>query len=408
MQIKHPIDMVSVALYFDNDHHYKVGRLAIKNGNIFFEYDVNFIARNYEISPFMLPLKQGLIESDSRLFEGLFGVFNDSLPDGWGRLLLDRKLKSLNINPHQFSPLDRLCNIGHNAIGALVYEPDYSEAESDKGQIDLVEIDKQVALIQEQDMFFEHILKLNGSSAGARPKALIGLNTKNNNQIIHGVGDMPEDFEHWLVKFHNNHDDQDSGLIEYAYSKMGKHAGINMPQTQLLNDKYFAIQRFDRNKNQRLHVISACGLLHSNFRTPSLDYKDLIRACYHLTKDIKEVEKIYRLAVFNVLAHNRDDHSKNFSFVMDKTGNWQFAPAYDLTFSYGPSGEQSTMVMGEGKNFTKQHFLELANLANISEHQANEIILQTQDAINQWHDIALDIGISKKSIREITKFHLHL
>ena len=399
-----PAQQVRVALRFQPTEEILVGRLALRHKAAFFEYAPSFITRGLAISPLMLPVQHGLKKSDPNLFEGLFGVFNDSLPDGWGRLLLDRKLRSSGINPHSYSPLDRLCAVGQHAIGALTYQPSYNDTVPCADHLELAQLAQDVSLIQEQDVFFEQILKLNGSSAGARPKALIGLHPETG-AIISGVGEIPDEFEHWIVKFSHRYDDQQAGLIEYAYAEMAQLAGVTLPAVQLLQDRYFAIQRFDRDNHQRHHIISACGLLHADFRLPCLDYKDLVRACFVLTKAVKEVEKLYRLAVFNVLAHNRDDHSKNFSFVMDQQGTWRFSPAYDLTFSYGPGGEQSTLLMGESKQFTQQHLLDLAQIADIKNAKALEIIEQTTQALSQWSNMASNLGISRSTVQEIAKYH---
>jgi serine/threonine-protein kinase HipA len=165
---------------------------------------------------------------------------------------------------------------------------------------------------------------------------------------------------------------------------------------------YFATKRFDRTESgERLHMHTACGLLHSDFRVPSLDYQDLIKATMILTRDIREAQKMYRLAVFNALSHNRDDHAKNFSFLMDASGAWKMAPAYDLTFSSGPGGEQSTMVMGEGKNPGIEHLLKLAEVTDLSRADAQRIIDETVTALLQWKELAKSCGVSKASIKRI-------
>ena len=164
---------------------------------------------------------------------------------------------------------------------------------------------------------------------------------------------------------------------------------------------YFAVKRFDRDGNKRYHMHTACGLLHSDFRTPSLDYEDLIAFAGMLTRDVREVEKMYQLAVFNVLAHNRDDHAKNFSFLMDEQGQWALSPAYDLTFSSGPRGEQSTMVMGEGKAPKAEHLIKLGIDAKIDKDRIHEIIQQTQASLAKWPRLAKHHGVSATNIRLI-------
>ena len=205
------------------------------------------------------------------------------------------------------------------------------------------------------------LLAFGGSSAGARPKIMAQID-KNSN-IIHGSQKLQEDFEHYIIKFPNSTDGANIGKIEYIYSLIAKKANIEIPDTKLLQTKkgsYFAIKRFDRIKDNRLHIHSVAGLTHSDFRIPSLDYDDLLTLCFHLTKDINEVKKLFRLAVFNLFTHNRDDHAKNFSFMLDEKNSWKLTPAYDLTFSYGVGTEHSTTYLNEGKNPNINHLEKLA------------------------------------------------
>lgn len=385
-----------------------VGRLATNNRQIYFQYHDSFIEQNLNISPFHLPLKSSVFSFDNNLFEGLGGVFNDSLPDGWGRLLFDRFARSSGILPSMITPLDRLTYIGLNGLGALVYEPDHSIQESsDNINLDKLAEQTREVLNSTSDEVLQDLLALNGSSAGARPKALVGLKNDYKN-IIHGTHDLPDGYTPWIVKFSNSQDGNDAGAIEYVYALMAKKAGISMPDIHLFSAKkcagYFAVKRFDRNGKQRFHMHTACGLLHSDFRVPSLDYEDLVALTTAITRDTREIEKLYQLAVFNVLAHNRDDHSKNFSFLMDEKGEWKLSPAYDLTFSSGPRGEQSTMVMGEGRNPSVDHLIKLGHKAKLSKVRIAEIIDKTQSALASWEDLASDYGISVNNIRLISKY----
>ena len=378
-----------------------VGRLAVREHKIYFEYNSAFIKSGIEISPLRLPLQPGLQSFDYDLFEGLPGVFNDSLPDGWGRLLFDRFIRSQGILPSDITPLDRLAHVGSNALGALVFEPDHS-AEDTQGDINLDNLATQAQEVL--DGTLAELIALNGSSAGARPKALIGVDDKREH-IIHGVHDLPSGYAPWMVKFPNSQDGLDAGAIEYVYALMAKDAGIAMPDVHFFEAKrgagYFAIKRFDRDGDKRYHMHTACGLLHSDFRTPSLDYEDLIALTGILTRDVREVEKLYQLAVFNVLAHNRDDHSKNFSYLMDSQGRWKLSPAYDLTFSSGPRGEQSTLVMGEGKNPDTKHLLKLADEAKIKKDRALEIIETTKSSLSNWPELAKQYAVSDMNIELI-------
>lgn len=400
-----PITVLNVALDFGASFA-SVGRLARKDSRIFFEYDTSFLNKKLEISPLRLPLKSGVQSFDPGLFDGLPGVFNDSLPDGWGRLLLDRDLRSKGILPGSFTPLDRLAHVGKTGMGALIYEPDKSKHPVRGGiNLDLLASHSQKILEGESSEVLQELLALNGSSAGARPKAMIGV-SRDKTRITGGTSELESNCEPWLAKFPNSLDSVDAGAIEYVYSLMAKEAGIEITETHLFPARkgagYFAIKRFDRTDNGgRLHMHTASGILHSDFRVPSLDYQDLTKVTMVLTRDIREAQKMYRLAVFNVLSHNRDDHAKNFSFLMDKEGSWRLAPAYDLTFSSGPGGEQSTMVMGEGKNPGLEHLYALAGTADLSRAEASRIIDETKAALSSWSEKAKACGVSKSSISSI-------
>ncbi|WP_316846020.1 type II toxin-antitoxin system HipA family toxin [Pedobacter psychrodurus] len=375
-----------------------VGRLAIRDRIIYFEYNDEFLQNGIEISPFRLPLQRGLIELPQRPFEGLSGVFNDSLPDGWGRLLFDRLLISQGILPGSQSSLDRLAHVGLAGMGALVYEPDNSPSDHiEPIDLDNLALQTEDVLQGNAEEVIGELLVLNGSSAGARPKAVIAV-SQDFSQIHYGAGTLSKGFEPWLVKFPNSIDGRDAGAIEYVYSIMAKEAGVAVPDVHLFPSQkgagYFAVKRFDRDDNKRLHMHTASGLLHSDFRTPSLEYEDLLNLTGVLTKDIREVEKMYRLAVFNVLAHNRDDHAKNFSYLMNENGEWKMAPAYDLTFSSGPNGEQSSMVMGEGRNPKTSHLIKLGQEAKLSKKLIDEIIEQTNRSLSQWGNLAKKYNVT--------------
>ncbi|GGH20489.1 type II toxin-antitoxin system HipA family toxin [Dyadobacter endophyticus] len=404
--MKRPITELKVGLDFGSKI-LPVGRLAIRDRTIYFEYQASFIQKRLEISPLRLPLKPGLTAFETRPFEGLAGVFSDSLPDGWGRLLFDRLLRSQNILPSDITPLDRLAHVGFHGMGALVYEPDHSPSDID-GLIDLDHLAQQAGevLTGNSEEIIQELLSLNGSSAGARPKALIGVDETRQN-ISHGAKQLAQEFEPWLVKFPNSQDGLDSGAIEYVYALMAKEAGVAMSEVHLFTATkgggYFATKRFDRDGTKRYHMHTVSGLLHSDFRIPSLDYEDLLTLTGELTKDIREVGKMYRLAVFNVLAHNRDDHAKNFSFLMDSHGEWKLSPAYDLTFSNGPGGEQSTMVMGEGRSPGDKQLIKLGLQAGLSKALVEESIAQTRSALGRWNSLAKEYGISQSTIDLINK-----
>lgn len=366
-----------------------MGRLALKERQCFFEYNPEFLKTGLEVSPFKLALKPGLISNHSKVFEGLFGVFNDSLPDGWGRLLLDRKLLSQGIEPNRLSPLDRLLYVGNHGMGALSYQPAIDNTTGSNTPLPHLDvIAAECAEVQADSglEFIDELLQLNGSSAGARPKIV-----------------TPE----WIIKFPATFDPKDIGAIEYAYHLMAVAAGLDVPEAQLFPSQkhagYFGVKRFDRKQNEAIHMHTASGLLHIDHRDPHLDYETLLRATLHLTRNIVEVEKQLRATAFNIFAHNRDDHAKNFSFLMDNTGTWSVSPAYDLTFSAGPQGEHATTLMGEGKNPSINHLHKLANIVGIPQTKATNIFAQVQAAINQWPKFAKEAGVSTTSSKRINR-----
>lgn len=399
-----PVTQIQVELSF-GDIVLSVGRLASRQNKIYFEYDDDFLDHGYELSPFRCPLSPGLKIFDSNLFDGLPGMFYDSLPDGWGRLLLDRKMRSLGVLPQQLSALDRLRYVGQTGMGALMYTPSETEdAVQDKLNLDTLASAVERILEGEASEVIEKLISLNGSSAGARPKAMIGVDTCKQ-RIVHGTQILKPEYDPWLVKFPNSTDGRDAGAIEYVYAQMAIDAGIEMENVYLFPSQsspgFFAAERFDRNAGKRIHCHSVCGLLHSDYRIPSFDYEDLIELTMVLTKDIREAEKMFRLAVFNVLAHNRDDHSKNFSFLMDSTGSWKLSPAYDLTFASGPNGEQTTTVFGKGKNIEFSDLIKLGIESKLSHSFVDSVIEQTRSALSRWRELASNYGVRSSNVNLI-------
>lgn len=376
-------------LYMMGNKKIPVGCLAARERQIFFEYEPNFIKFGLDLSPFKLPLKSGVITSEDRVFDGLFGLFNDSLPDGWGRLLQDRKLMKLGLNPNNISPLDRLSYVGEHGMGALVYEPDAGSNPPSNFR-DLDEVAGEVLQFQEKDdeRFIDDLLTLNGSSAGARPKILAKI-----------------DGEDWIIKFNSSFDPRDMGAIEYAYHLMAIEAGLDVPEARLfLSGKsagYFGVKRFDRKMDSRVHMHSISGLLHADHRLPNLDYETIMRATLQLTKSTSECKKQFRAAIFNIFSHNHDDHAKNFAYLMDEGSKWTVSPAYDLTFSGGPNGEHCTTIMGEGLNPTSYHLWQLAEICAIKKQDALRIIDEVRSAVLKWGQFASDAGVSASSKKMI-------
>jgi serine/threonine-protein kinase HipA len=400
-----PVKKIFVSIQFDTEE-IAVGELVSDDKLIYFKYYQEFQKRGLEISPIKLKFNTGINQANEIPFEGLFGVFADSLPDGWGKLLLDRALAARGISIANLSPLDRLAYIGTQGMGALIYRPEISIDHADQFQIELDEIarsTKQIIAGLATDVLDE-IFRLGGSSGGARPKILVGYNP-DTQHLIGAEKELPPPYEHWLIKFPASSDSKDIANIEYAYYKMAIDAGIEMSDCRLFESKsgntYFGTKRFDRQGNNRLHLHSAAGMMHDNFRLSTLDYGHLMDCAFQLERDVKAYEKVLRLAAFNVFANNRDDHSKNFSFLMDGTSKWQLAPAYDLTFSYSGHGMHSTMVAGESANPTRMHLMKLANYFNVT--NASTILDEVQDVVNNWKKYATSSGVKSASKNSIQK-----
>ncbi len=357
-----------------------VGLLSDEGGEIYFEYAPDFLASGIELSPFKLPLKPGVFQETKRTFDGLFGLFNDSLPDGWGCLLLDRLLRRRGLSYETISPLMRLSLIGRNPMGALEYEPADEAAE----QVGSVELDALAGEVDDvlngsDGAHLDNLLSLNGSSGGARPK-IVAWVSEDRQTIVRGTRSPGEGFTEWLIKFSQTNDPKNLGEEEYRYSLAAKASGIEMPQTHLFPSNkcggYFGVQRFDRTSQGKVHVQTACGLLHASHRFSCLDYESLLKLTWVLTRDRRDTEEMVRRMVFNVKNKNRDDHSKNFSFMLTADQKWHLAPAYDLTPSVGINGEHTAMVNGKGRDITDTDLIKAAQVVNIPESKTREIISQ--------------------------------
>jgi serine/threonine-protein kinase HipA len=381
-----------------------VGTLAQDRGRVYFEYAPEFLATGLNLSPFRLPLESGLLEHRDRDFGPLPGVFDDSLPDGWGLLLMDRHFRSRGMNLAEVSPLDRLSWLGTRTMGALTYRPPTHRQNVDAGVFDLHDLARQSLEILTGAAVdvLPQLLRAGGSPGGARPKVLVGYDPGTGGAIS-GEDDLPAGFEHWIVKFPAQTDAPDAGAIEYAYSLMAIAAGIDMPPTHLFEtskgDRFFGAKRFDRDGNRRYHVHTFGNLIQSNFRIPSADYADLLKAASLLTRNHQDVLRAYRRMVFNVLAHNRDDHVKNFAFILnDVTGDWALSPAYDLLYTPGPGGEHTMTLAGEGKRPGRSHMERLAQQADVSKREVAVIIDQVQATVAGWKELAAQAGVSHAGI----------
>lgn len=373
-----------------------VGILQQQEQRILFEYSPEFISLGINLSPFMLPLRSQIFEDVKKTFDGLFGLFNDSLPDGWGCLLLDRQLQKKGLSLQQITPLQRLSMIGLNAMGALEYEPvgEKDDAFAGKLELDALCLEANHILKGKSSEVIDELLSLNGSSCGARPK-IVALVSNDKQSIIHG-NLATEGYTPWLIKFASSLDSPDIGAREYVYSLIAKKAGIDMPETYLFPSKncvgHFGVKRFDRNGGEKIHIHTACGLLHANHRISSVDYSALLKLISILTGDIREVEKMVRLMIFNVKAGNKDDHSKNFSFMLDRDNHWKMTPAYDLTPSRGINGEQTSMVNGKGTDIVNEDFVKVAEPFGFSKQKVLEIVEKTEDAIADYPKYMKEYG----------------
>ncbi len=363
----------------------ELGLLYEKENRIFFEYSKEFLETGFQISPFKLPLKTGVFEEKTHVFDGLFGVFNDSLPDGWGKLLIDRKLQQKGLSFKEITPLTRLSMIGKNPIGALEYEPADDESDYNNNNISLDSLSGEIKKVLKSDEYiFDQLRILNGSSGGARPKIIVSV-SDNKKSISYQNQKIKNDCSEWIIKFPTAYDPKNIGETEYLYSLAAKKAGINMPETHLFKSKkckgYFGIKRFDRTSKGKVHTHTICGLLHASHLINSIDYENILKLTYLLTKDEKEVVEMVRRMVFNVKAKNRDDHTKNFSFLLDESNKWKLAPAYDLTPSTGINGEHTSTVNGKGTNITDSDLIKVAEQAGVKKEIVKEIINQVEKAI---------------------------
>lgn len=368
-----------------------VGTLAADvRGKIYFEYAPSWINGGFALSPMKhFRLRPGAYAAENVEFDGLHGVFNDALPDGWGLLLMDRALKAkAGWSAHEILPLDRLSYIGDRAMGALEFKP-VMEKDDSTEELTISALAEAALLVNEGDTGdMMRALQLHGGSpGGARPKVTVALSA-DGDRCISGFHEIPEGYQHWIVKFRARNGDPDCmGRIEMAYAQMARDAGIEMPETRLIaaevNDRtehYFAVRRFDRDGMRKKHVLTLGGMLEASHRVPCLDYDQLLQAVGFATRDVREVAKAFRLMVFNVLAHNKDDHVRNFAFIRDGD-DWRLTPAFDLTFSAGMSNQHMTAIAGKGNP-------SLVDIRTIAERHSiknwKEVVEQVRGVVAAW------------------------
>lgn len=342
-------------------------QMDASRGVCVFEYEKSWLAAGFSLSPTELPLQSGLMYADKDKLGGVFATFEDSLPDGYGLYLLDRILRKQGSSLEELTPLQRLSIIGNGGMGALTYQPvmtgfqAQAELEGEQ-QLDFLQ-EEALKVLSEKSGGDASLLYYNSSnSGGARPKTVM----------------RAQDGSHWLVKFRHTYDPADIGHTELLYMQTARECGITIPRIGLVRDKYFAIERFDYAPDgKRLHVLTASALLKTDFRNQDIDYTNLLALTGYLTQDPVQVEEMFRRMVMNLVAVNRDDHAKNFSFIFD-AGKWSLAPAYDITYSpAGTNGEHATSLFYHG-NPGLDLVLKAGTGIRIPESRCLEIIRQVQ------------------------------
>ena len=338
-----------------------VGTLAMASSyKVAFEYSDEWLNSGFAISPFSLPLKKQVFIPTKNYFSGLFGVFADSLPDAWGQLLLSRLLKESGQNIDNLTIIDRLAIVGDAGMGALKYRP-HREIGSNNNYDNLDELAKQCQKIlnTEYSDKLDELYRLGGTSGGARPKIMTDI-----------------DGESWIIKFPAYSDGKDAGTMEYEYYQCARECGIDMSESRLFPSNeckgYFGTKRFDRRNMpsgiKRIHMLTAAALLEIDYEQPNLDYHQLMKLTKIITRENPyDIENMYRRMCFNVYAHNRDDHSKNFTYIYDEDKDgWRLSPAYDLTYSSTYYGEHTTTVDGNGRNPDIKELVAVGTVAGMS------------------------------------------
>ncbi|MGL1886268.1 MAG: type II toxin-antitoxin system HipA family toxin [Reichenbachiella sp.] len=381
----------------------RIGQLILDGRSILFKYSDAYLEAGGNLSPNQLKFDDNPQTTKEKPFNGLFGVFADSLPDAWGHLLIKKRLSADRIAIESLNALDYLTFAGKNSMGALQYRPSVELAQ-EAIEINLDKLNNNISevLSGKSTVVIDDMFGRGGSPGGARPKIYAGYNPKTDS-LISGIASLPEGYEHWIIKFAADVDAEDIANIELAYYKMALDSGIEMSECSVFNSdtgkSYFGTKRFDRVGNDKLHMLSAAGLLHDDYEHSTLDYGNLIFQAKKLINNARAGEQMFRRAVFNVLAHNRDDHSKNFAFLMDAKGVWSLAPAYDLTFSSSSQGYHSTACARNYIDPGRKELLELADALSIS--KAKVIVDEIKSIIDGWRAFAELSGVSETSLKTI-------
>ena len=401
-----------------------------------FEYDLSFVSSGIEVSPIVMPLKRGVYTFPSlpyESFHGLPGLLSDSLPDKFGNELINVWLAKQGRLPESFNAVERLCYTGTRGMGALEYEPAVSSLVEESSQIqvsELVELASTVlsnrknlkVVLEECDKkqlaeSLKHIISIGTSAGGARAKAVIAWNPKTN-EVRSGQIKTNSDFEYWLIKFSGvsgNKDKEDEdlsdfGMIEYAYYLMAKDCGINMMPCRLLDDgknHHFMTKRFDRtSEGKKLHMQSLAAMGHFDFNSAgSTSYEQCFTILNTLGLGHYEKLDMFRRMVFNVAACNCDDHVKNISFLMDRSGKWSLAPAYDVSFAYNPDGSWTSShqmtINGKRKKIELSDFENCAKIAGLKNAEVKDAVADVCASVSHWKDFAEKSGVSEERIKAI-------
>jgi serine/threonine-protein kinase HipA len=400
---------LTVALAFDPSATVPAARVAMDAGLAQLEWSREVIDQKLAISPLYYPPDVGLHAARGKSFEGVHGFLADSLPEGWGQLLMRKRLAKLNIDITTLNALERLALVGNQGRGALVFEPATTPPEDVK-TLDLDALaDEATALLagSESDLA-DTLAGLGGGSGGARPKVHVGFDGQGNISV--GDGEVAAGHKAWLVKFRAPNDHADIGPIEEAYANMAEAAGLVMSEHRLIKAKkgpgYFAARRFDRpDAGGRLHMVSLAGALEARPDMPSANYDLFLRATRAITRRADDVTAAYQRMVFNVLACNRDDHTRQHSYLMGPDGDWRLAPAYDLTYALGPGGEHYMDIEGEGRRPTRAQVTTLGKKHGLNADRVAEVVDKVRAAVAAWPKFAKAAGVTAASAKEAGDAH---
>lgn len=389
-----------------------------------FEYAPKFIASGIEVAPITMPLRDQIYSFPAlarETFHGLPGLLADSLPDDFGNALINAWLVREGRDPGSFNPVERLCYTGNRGMGALEYSPSQGPSGTQSEHVDIQALVELASAIlsrrnlqgslapPDRENSLQDILRVGTSAGGARAKAIIAWNSATN-EVRSGQIKAGRGFSYWLLKFDGVSGNKDKeledppgyGLIEYAYYKMALAAGIDMQECRLLKENgrsHFMTRRFDRTgPGRKLHMQSLCAIEHFDFKQAGVhSYEQALRTIRKLGLTMDSIEAQYRRMVFNILGRNQDDHVKNIAFLMDRSGTWSLAPAFDMTYSYNPGGVwTSTHQMslnGKRDDFDLEDFNACAKHASMKRGGAKEILQQVQNAVLQWQDFAKEAGV---------------